>query len=133
MKLNRHIIIGIMMVMLSVVISGCSAPANGPEPTPTAAPTTGATATPTTAPTVGAGTVIIQNFSYQPAEITIKKGESVTWTNKDAIKHNVASTTFTSELLGQGQSFTKTFNDVGTFDYHCTPHPYMTGKVIVTN
>lgn len=81
--------------------------------------------------------VDIKEFAYSPATITVKKGTTVTWTNQDSVKHNVAPTDETndfkaSELLGKGESYSATFNTVGTFDYICTPHPYMKGKVVVT-
>ncbi len=77
--------------------------------------------------------VVIENFAYTPATITVKKGTTVTWTNQDDVKHDVASDSdaFKSELLSKGQSFSFTFNEVGSFKYHCTPHPNMIGTVIV--
>ena len=81
--------------------------------------------------------VEIKDFAYSPAAITVKKGTKVTWTNKDSTRHNVSPDNETadfkaSELLAQGASYSVTFNTVGTFAYHCTPHPYMKASVIVT-
>jgi amicyanin len=81
--------------------------------------------------------VDIKDFAYSPSTITVKKGTTVTWTNQDSTKHNVAPDTETgdfkaSELLAKGQTYSVTFNTVGTFSYHCTPHPYMKAQVIVT-
>ncbi|MFH1325556.1 MAG: cupredoxin family copper-binding protein [archaeon] len=77
----------------------------------------------------------IKNFAFQPNELTISQGDTVVWTNKDAgVKHTVTSDSgneLDSELLSKGESYSHTFNEKGTFDYHCTPHPYMEGKVIV--
>jgi amicyanin len=86
---------------------------------------------------VATDNVEIKDFAYSPAAITVKKGTKVTWTNKDSTRHNVSpdneSADFkASELLAQGQSYSVTFNTVGTFAYHCTPHPYMKASVIVT-
>jgi plastocyanin len=83
--------------------------------------------------TTNKNTVNIQGSAFSPAEITIKQGESVTWTNKDSVGHTIVGTTFTSTLLDTGQSFTQVFNVAGTFDYHCSVHPSMIGKVIVTS
>lgn len=81
--------------------------------------------------------VEISNFSFSPSKITIKKGTTVTWTNKDSQKHDVVpdnpSDSFKgSELLDKGQSYSFTFNTAGTYNYHCTPHPFMKGTVEVT-
>jgi len=79
--------------------------------------------------------VTIANFSFSPANITVKKGTTVTWTNNDSVSHTVTADSGNgpdSELLSNGQSYSFTFNDVGTFSYHCTPHPDMHGKVTVT-
>lgn len=77
--------------------------------------------------------VTIENFAYTPATITVKKGTIVTWTNQDDVRHDVAADggAFKSELLAKGESFSHTFDEIGTFKYHCTPHPNMIGTVIV--
>jgi len=78
--------------------------------------------------------VQIIDFAFQPDEITIKKGETITWTNQDEEQHTVTSdegTELDSELLSNGQTYSHTFNEAGTFPYHCTPHPFMTAKIIV--
>lgn len=77
--------------------------------------------------------VTIEHFAYTPATVTVKKGTTVTWTNQDDVKHDVNADNgaFKSELLDKGESFSYTFNEAGTFKYHCTPHPNMIGTVIV--
>jgi plastocyanin len=78
--------------------------------------------------------VTIENFAFGPSTLTIPKGTKVTWTNKDEPAHTVTSDTgseLDSELLAQGQSFSHVFNTVGTFAYHCTPHPNMKATVVV--
>ena len=82
--------------------------------------------------------VSISDFKYSPATITVKAGTKVTWTNNDSVQHDVAadkpsSDAPSSSLLGKGESFSFTFNKAGTYGYHCTPHPYMRGKVVVTD
>ncbi len=81
-------------------------------------------------------TVAIEDFSYQPQKIQIKKGTTVTWTNKDEARHDITpdspSDDFkASELLKQGESYSFTFDKVGTYTYFCSPHPYMKGTVEV--
>ena len=76
-------------------------------------------------------TVIIENYKFQPEEITIQSGETVTWINKDSVKHTATGDTFDSGLLAKDESFQQTFDKAGTYDYICTPHPYMKARVIV--
>jgi plastocyanin len=83
------------------------------------------------APIVGSNAVNIQNFSFNPAELPVSKGTTVTWTNNDSAPHQIKSTTFNSERLSTGQTFSFTFNEAGAFDYSCAIHPSMTGKIIV--
>jgi plastocyanin len=77
--------------------------------------------------------VVIENFSFIPSDITVSIGETVTWENKDLTSHTVTSDTgiFDSGLLVRGETFEMTFNEVGMFPYHCIPHPVMTGTVNV--
>ncbi len=78
--------------------------------------------------------VAIQGFAFVPPSITIPAGTSVRWTNMDAIGHTSTSTSgvWDSGNLNQNQSYTHTFNTPGTYSYICTPHPNMTGTIIVT-
>lgn len=81
-------------------------------------------------------TVNIQDSAYEPANIRVKKGTTVTWTNQDTIRHDIVpdeeNPNFQgSDLLGQGESYSFTFDEVGTYNYHCTPHPFMKGSVEV--
>jgi amicyanin len=115
MKSNKKFLFSLIVIMLIVAISGCSPAPSGSTPA-----------------TTDGNTVIMLDHKFQPEEITIKKGDTVTWTNKDSAKHDITGLTFGSELLSKDQSFQQIFNEVGTFDYSCTPHPYMKGKVIVT-
>ena len=77
--------------------------------------------------------VAIADFAFSPATLTITAGDTVTWTNEDQIEHTATSTTgaFDSGLLGQGESYSFTFTTPGTYDYLCTPHPSMTGQIVV--
>jgi amicyanin len=78
--------------------------------------------------------VTIQGFAYKPAELIITPGTTVTWTNLDSVAHTVTSdngSELNSELFGKDGKYSHTFNSIGTFDYHCAPHPSMKGKVVV--
>ena len=78
--------------------------------------------------------VQISGFKFTPSEITIKVGETVTWTNQDSAPHTVTSdlgNELGSNNLGRGQFYSHTFSQAGTFEYHCGVHPGMKAKVIV--
>ncbi len=85
-----------------------------------------------------ANEVYIQNYKFNPSPLKVKKGTTVTWTNKDLARHNIAVDDGqpaggpTGPLFGQNETFQFTFNTVGTYKYHCEPHPYMHGEVEVT-
>jgi plastocyanin len=77
--------------------------------------------------------VSIANFAFMPAEVTIAPGESVTWTNDDGAPHGLEYHDGApgTDLLLPGASFSRRFDRLGTYDYNCSVHPYMTGRVIV--
>ena len=76
----------------------------------------------------------IKNFAFQTSELKINVGDTVAWINKDFAKHTVTSDSgneLGSSLLSKEQSYSHIFTEKGIFEYHCTPHPYMKGKIIV--
>ena len=77
--------------------------------------------------------VSIDNFSFAPGEITVAKGTTVNWVNRDDIPHTVVSPdkVFKSKVLDTDEQFSFTFSTPGTFPYFCSIHPKMTGKVVV--
>lgn len=76
--------------------------------------------------------VTILNMQYSPASVTIEKGGTIEWTNKDLTPHTVTSTSFgDSGALMSDKSWSHQFNEVGEFAYGCTFHPTMKGTVIV--
>ena len=82
----------------------------------------------------GATTVTIDNFSFAPMQLEIKAGTEVTWINKDDVPHTVVSDDhklFKSRALDTDEKFSFTFKDPGTYEYFCSVHPKMTGKIIV--
>ncbi|MFA5106614.1 MAG: plastocyanin/azurin family copper-binding protein [Candidatus Micrarchaeia archaeon] len=77
--------------------------------------------------------VDIGGFAFSPAEITVPAGTVVTWSNSDPVAHTATSTSgiFNSGNIPAGSSWSYQFNSSGTYDYYCTIHPGMRGKVIV--
>ena len=80
-----------------------------------------------------AAKVSIANFAFTPAEIAISPGDSVTWSNDDGAPHGLEYQDGGkgTDLLLPGASFTRRFDRPGTYDYHCSVHPYMNGRVVV--
>lgn len=83
---------------------------------------------------VAADAVTIKGFAFSPANITVKVGTTVTWTNQDQDAHTVTAKngSFGSSALDTGASYKFTFTKPGTYDYLCTIHPFMTATVVVT-
>ncbi len=79
--------------------------------------------------------VIIKGNTFTPETLNAKVGDTITWTNNDGYDHTVTSNTgeFDSGRFGKGESFSFTFTKVGTYNYYCTLHTFMTAKVVVTN
>jgi amicyanin len=79
-------------------------------------------------------TIDIMDFAFSPKTLTINEGDTVIWTNKDSIQHTVTSDSgneLDSPYISRDNTYTHTFTTAGTFDYHCRPHPYMKGTIVV--
>ena len=80
----------------------------------------------------GAAGVTITDLAFNPATITIKAGDSVTWTNHDFVDHTATDAKGGWDIdLPAGKSASVTFNVPGTFPYICKVHPNMTGTINV--
>ena len=80
--------------------------------------------------------VAIRDFSFQPAQVTVPVGTTVTWLNCEVAgtpSHTSTSDAgiWSSPPLDPGATFTQKFDQAGTFSFHCEPHPFMTGSVVV--
>ena len=77
-------------------------------------------------------TVTIDGTRYLPEVVTVKRGDTVAFVNKDPFPHTVTSgKVFDSRDIGADRSWKHTFRKAGRFDYICTLHPNMTGAVVV--
>lgn len=95
-----------------------------PEPTSQSQPATPATP----------NAVTIQNLAFTPNDLSVKVGQTVTWTNMDSFTHTITSDTgvFNSGNVANGATFSYTFTKAGTFPYHCSIHTSMTGQITVS-
>lgn len=114
------------------------------------------TATESSSNTSGTGasnnTVLILNYAYVPADLTVPIGTTVTWINQDSVGHTVTegdpnspkqaklrafdssgeAVTGKVALIGAGESWSYTFTTPGTYEYYCIVHPYMVGHMTVS-
>ena len=74
----------------------------------------------------------IRGFAFE-GTITIAVGTEVVWTNRDGAGHTVSARegVFDSGALGEGESFSFTFDGAGSYEFYCQIHPSMTGTVVV--
>ncbi len=77
--------------------------------------------------------VTIDNFTFTPAELKVKVGDTVTWTNHDDIPHSIVlnSLAVRSKTMDTDGTFAYKFDKAGTFFYVCGLHPFMQAKVVV--
>ena len=77
--------------------------------------------------------VKIDNFTFNPQQVTVHPGDTVTWVNHDDIPHTVMSKgqVFRSRALDSDDTFSFTFTAPGSFAYFCSLHPHMTGTIVV--
>jgi plastocyanin len=116
--------VAVVLVVAVALVAACG---SGPAPAETSVPET---------QPAGASSevqVSVSNFAFDPQSVTVKVGATVRWTNQDSARHTITSDAgdWDSDSLSQGQSYSHTFTQEGTFTYHCTVHPTMTGTVVV--
>lgn len=78
--------------------------------------------------------VSIAGFAFNPKNITVSVGDTITWTNNDSAPHQLRGdnlSTLYSIQMPKGQTYGYTFDTAGTYTYHCTIHPSMKGTIIV--
>jgi plastocyanin len=80
-----------------------------------------------------AAAIQIDNFHYTPPSLVVAPGTTVTWTNADDSPHTVREKDgkFKSAALDTDDTFSQTFTAPGEYEYFCSIHPYMTGKIVV--
>jgi plastocyanin len=124
--MKQILIVGFMILVIAV--SGCSTQKTPVQPT---TPASG----PSTSGNLGIKKdVEISGFAFNPSTLTIPKGATVIWTNKDSAPHTIISDSgneIMSDSISKGETFAHTFNIPGTYSYHCSIHPSMKGTVIV--
>jgi len=109
----------IVIVSILFLMSSCYGPANSDNASQE-----------TTLPNM----VIINNFKFQPEELSVNVNAEVTWTNNHDVDHALVSPgLFGSSVLKKGGTFKFTLREAGEYNYYCGIHPSMRGKIIVQN
>lgn len=77
--------------------------------------------------------VTIREFRFAPAELTVSAGDTVVWSNADALPHTTAadSGAWSSPEIRQGEGFAFVASRAGRFPYHCSAHPVMRATLVV--
>ena len=77
-------------------------------------------------------TVVIDGTAFAPTQLSVQRGDRVTWVNKDPFPHTAtAKGAFDSGSIAAGASWTWVADKAGTFDYVCTLHPTMKAQLVV--
>jgi amicyanin len=138
-----------LLVAVLVVVAGCTQPAPSQQlpasPTPTMAAVHTPQQTPPSPPItpvsqapVSANTITIKNFAFDPQTLTVNAGSIVRWENRDNVPHRIVfidsagrDTDVDSSVLSASQAWSSKFDKPGTYNYYCTIHTDMKGKIIV--
>jgi plastocyanin len=111
------------LIVLGSMLAGCNPSMSQTNPAPAA-----------NTPAV-AEKVVIDNFAFKPATLTIPVGGTVTWVNQDDVPHTATASVkpraFDSGSLDTDQQYSFTFKTPGRYEYFCAVHPHMTGVIIV--
>ncbi len=126
------------MASAGLLLAACAqtppgSPTAAPAASPAAAPTTASAPSNAAAPTGTAQSVQIANLAFSPPTLTVAKGQSITWMNADSTAHTVTSDDgkWDSGRVQPGSNFQHTFDQPGTYAYHCSIHASMKATVIV--
>jgi plastocyanin len=129
MARSRSFVLLLLLIPLFVVACGSDdSPSIGGESTASSSSTT------TEAPAGGGMTISIKNFSFNPQELQVKVGDTVTITNDDTATHTWTADdgSFDAGEIAPGTTKTETFSKAGTVKYHCKIHTSMHGQVVVS-
>ena len=117
---------------VTVLASACGG-YSGPSPSPSPVPMPSPAPPGATAITIPIGASTLGNRAFNPAELDVSIGTTVTWTNSDSTAHTTTSNEagWNSGTLQPRAQFSTTLSNAGTFRYHCAIQPDMVGTVIV--
>lgn len=134
-KIIMYLLLVVALLIIVFPLAGCAGSGSTAGTTvkkTTAAPAVETTASVTT--TAAKNEISIKGNAFNPDNLSIKVGDTVTWINNDSYAHTVTALKgeFESGNMASGAKFSFTFDKEGTYDYICGIHTFMTGKIVVT-
>src|SRR4249920_707665 len=115
--------LGSLLLLVTIACGSESSPAS-PSPAPAPGP---APSGPSTAVSIPVGAARLTTTAFSPDLADVQVGTTITWTNSDSVPHTSTSDQngWDSGTVAPGGRFAFTFQNAGTFSYHCTIHPGM--------
>ena len=127
--MRARLVLSLFACLIGITAAGCGGNPGSPSPTSSS---TGGSGTAVTIPLSSDRVYGAGDPMFSPASLTVAAGTTVTWQNKDTIAHTSTSNNGVfNGSLAPGGSYSYTFGAKGTYQYHCTIHPGMTGSVTV--
>lgn len=141
--MRRTTLPAIAIILCTALVAGCgsskkSSSNSSSAPAPATTPGTTTSASGGAAPSGGVVEVKMQNIAFSPATVQAKVGQTIKWTNEDAVDHNVigsgAQSFRSPSAFGQGGTFSVKLTKPGTIKFICSLHPATmgNGKIVVT-
>ena len=126
----------VFVAALLMSLAACNGSYSSPSPTPAPAPSPAPSqppAGPLSTVTIPMGASTLGRAAFNPADLTVEAGTTITWKNTDAVAHTSTSDAgrWDSGSVAAGGQFSVAFPTTGTFPYHCAIHPGMVGTVVV--
>ena len=132
---RRRSTVVIALVSLTIGLAGCgSSDSSANDSAASTSQPGGPTTVSERVPGDGDGSVVtVSGFLFRPEPLEAKVGQEVVWKNDDKVRHTATADegSFDLELDGAGSSGRHTFTEAGTYDYICTVHESMTGRIVV--
>ncbi|MCB1246097.1 MAG: cupredoxin domain-containing protein [Acidimicrobiia bacterium] len=128
--IRAHILTGLGALVLVLLASACGGDSG--DTTIVTTPGADTTLTSTTTSTDSDATVVIDSFTFTPANLTVSVGETVTWENAQGVTHTVTADEGAFDAtLSSGDTFEFVPDAPGTYTYFCSIHPSMSGTIEV--
>jgi plastocyanin len=127
--------LSMVLIVFNALLAGCGRDSGGANDMVDTPRSTNLVTDSEVAPNPAPVQIVIDNFTFNPAEVTIPAGTKVTWVNHDDVPHTATSSAkprkFESGTLDTDDKFSYVFTAPGTYDYFCAVHKHMTARITV--